>query len=245
MSGNISEDQVKSTVYIALSNPVANPVANPGSNPGMIPPQVRADLEAAGLTLVTVASGTELLERFDADGPSCTVLDILLPPSGGLDILAKLRARRAGAPVLMVGDTPGTRVAVEAMRMGARDVLETPLDPHLLQTRVLELVQEDRGTVIAEKACADRRHRIDTLSRRESQVLDHVLRGLSNKEIARVLEVSPKAIECYRAGMMRKLGQRSSIVMAGWVSRCPSCMAVPLSFENNLQKKIMTKSNQI
>ncbi len=212
-SGTINEAQV----LAALADPQA------------ISGKLREDLSAAGIGWVTATSGTETLDLFRPDIASCTLVDMLLPPSGGLDILAKLRLRRPTAPVLIVGDAPSARAAVEAMRLGAKDVVETPFDPHLLQTRILQLIAEDRQTIAAEQACVDRRNRIAALSRRERQVLDLVLQGLSNKETARVLKVSPKAIEIYRAGMMRKLGQRSSVVMAAWVSQCPGCVAGPIS----------------
>ena len=190
--------------------------------------QVSEGLQAQDLTLETFTSGVDLLEAFDADVPSCTLLDISLPPSGGLDALIKLRRRRQSAPVLMIGQTPSIRVAIEAMRLGADDILGAAYDPYLLQTRLLQIVERDRQTVEAEKALADRRRRIETLSRRERQVLGLILQGLSNKETARVLNVSPKAIEIYRAGMMRKLGQRSSVAMARWVSTCQRCSVDPL-----------------
>ena len=108
-------------------------------------------LRAAGLTLAISTSGSELLERFDPGVPSCTLLDLLLPPSGGLDVLAKLRGRRPSAPVLMIGEAPTARVAVEAMRLGAADVLETAFDPHLLQMRILQLAERDGRSVLAER----------------------------------------------------------------------------------------------
>ena len=191
--------------------------------------QVSEGLWAQGLKLEIFTCGADLLKAFDADVPSCTLLDIGLPPSGGLDALAKLRRRRPSAPVLMIGQPPSIRVAIEAMRLGADDVLDPGYDPYLLQTRIQQLVERDGQTVEAERACADRRRRIATLSRRERQVLDLILQGLSNKETARVLDVSPKAIEIYRAGMMRKLGQRSSVAMARWVSACWCRCADPLN----------------
>ena len=190
--------------------------------------RVSEGLWAQGLRLETFTSGADLLEAFDADVPSCTLLDISLPPSGGLDTLGKLRRRRQSAPVLMIGQVPSIRVAIEAMRLGADDVLDPACDPYLLQTRIRQLVEQDEQTVEAEKDWAERRRRIETLSRRERQVLDLILQGLSNKETARVLNVSPKAIEIYRAGMMRKLGQRSSVAMARWVSTCRRCSVDPL-----------------
>ena len=196
------------------------------SDPEVVAGSFGDGLRAAGLTLVISTSGSELLERFDPAVPSCTLLDLLLPPSGGLDVLAKLRGRRPSAPVLMIGEAPTARVAVEAMRLGAADVLETAFDRHLLQMRILQLAERDSRSVLAEQAHADRCRRVRTLSRRERQVLDRVLQGRSNKEIARMLQVSPKAIEIYRAGMMRKLGQRSSVVMARWLSLCARCMSV-------------------
>lgn len=194
------------------------------SDPEVVAGSLGDGLRTAGLTLAISTSGRELLERFDPAVPGCTLLDLLLPPSGGLDVLAKLRGRRPSAPVLMIGEAPTARVAVEAMRLGAADVLETAFDPHLLQMRILELAERDGRSVLAEQAHADRCRRVRTLSRRERQVLDRVLQGRSNKEIARMLQVSPKAIEIYRAGMMRKLGQRSSVVMARWLSLCARCM---------------------
>ena len=198
------------------------------SDPQTVSDKLREALGAADIACVSTTCGTKAFDLFRPDVASCTLVDLLLPPSGGLDVLTKLRRKRPNAPVLIFGEAPSARAAVEAMRLGANDVLETPLDPQLLQTRILQLIAQDRHRIAAEQATRDRNSRISTLSRRERQVLDLVLQGLSNKETARVLKVSPKAIEIYRAGMMRKLGQRSSVVMATWVSQCPGCNASPL-----------------
>ena len=236
MSHRDAETTSRPAVFIALTNP------------GILARHPVEGLRAAGVTLETPTSGVDLLNAFDPDVPSCTLLDIFLPPSGGLDILAKLRRRRWNTPILAVGEAPSTRVAVEAMRLGADDVLELPLDPDLLQSRILQLIERDEQAVAAEKACADRRRRLATLSRRERQVLELVLQGLSSKEIARLLGVSPKAIDIYRAGMMRKLGQRTAVSVVRWVSSCPRCAANPITrgidccFEANPRASSQEKS---
>jgi FixJ family two-component response regulator len=183
--------------------------------------------EATELLLKTVdleaelfASPVEFLEAFAADRPSCVVLDLRMPELNGIETLLRLRERRSTVPVIFLtgyGDLAGV---VRAMKLGAVDFFEKPVNGELLLESIQHWVKYDMD---AHEAFAKRQAtlaRLAKLSGRQRQVLDCVLNGMSNKETARHLGVSPKAVELYRAGLMRKMGARNVVKLVIDVISC-------------------------
>jgi two-component system response regulator FixJ len=147
----------------------------------------------------------DALERGEARAQGCAVVDVCLPGKDGMSVLRRLVRMAPGFPVIMItghGDVP---MAVEALKTGAVDFIEKPFDPD----SVLNAVRQALG-----RSAEDQRHhalieqvltRLDLLTPREREVVDHMVVGQSNKEIAAQLGISPRTIEIHRARVMEKM----------------------------------------
>ncbi len=165
--------------------------------------------QSVGLKTKCFATGEAFLEGFDHDGPTCVILDIRLRGINGVDLLENLRKDGCQVPILILtghGDVPHT---VRAMKAGAINVLEKPVRDQVLLDHIHKALSID--TENHEKmAETDEVHaRISSLTKRENEVMGHVVAGLSSREIAEVLDVSAKTIETHRAKIMKKMRARS------------------------------------
>jgi two-component system response regulator FixJ len=170
---------------------------------------LRALLESAGFTVRDFGSAKRVLEDTTVADGACLIADIRMPDMDGLTLQEELARRQVGLPVIIVtghGDIP---LAVRAMRAGAIDFIEKPFDDELLLEsiqRALDHGKENRSqTLLAQTAAA----RIALLTEREQQVLECLVRGLSNKIIAYELDISPRTVEIHRAHVMEKMQARS------------------------------------
>jgi FixJ family two-component response regulator len=152
-------------------------------------------------------SAEAFLERPCPSRPSCLVLDVHLGSwRGGLDLQAKLGDRQATVPIVFVTGASDVRTSVLAMKAGAVDVLEKPLDDGLLLASVRSALVLSRQSV---RAHAERRTilgRYEQLTRRERQLLWLVVRGgLSNRQMAAEMGAAEKTIKVHRGQLTRKM----------------------------------------
>jgi len=167
-------------------------------------------LQGAGYEVKTFASAQSFLEVAPVLVPGCVVLDTRSPEAGGLTIPRELKARRAGLPVIVLGEAnQDVAVGVQAMKAGAVDFLDMPYQPE----QVLDALASAQATIRerAEQDQATERLKalIAALSSRERDVLDGLLAGGTNKTIARDLGLSPRTVEAHRARIMERLGAQS------------------------------------
>ena len=164
-------------------------------------------LELKGIAARSHASAEAFLESYDGQ-PGCVVVDLRMPGMSGLALQAELKRRGIALPLVMVtayGDVPTARAALKA---GAYDFVEKPIEEERLVATLqaaLALAQAERAT--AEELAAFRA-RLERLTAREREVLDMVVEGRHNREIAEALTISPRTVEVYRARMMEKLQVR-------------------------------------
>ena len=162
---------------------------------------LRLLFHTADLEVQTFASAAAFLEQADLARRCCLLLDIRMPELTGTDLYAELRGRGVRAPVIFItghGDIP---MAVEAMRQGAYDFIEKPFDDEKLLTQVLGALGDSRQ---------DEPEDLSMLSARQRAVLDRVLEGKPNRQIAEELSISLKTVEFHRARIMQKLGVRTA-----------------------------------
>lgn len=162
-------------------------------------------LESVGLHVESFGSASEFLDRYDPDRCACLVLDLRLPGMSGLELQKTLRERSLPVPVIFLtgfGDVP---MAVQAMRAGAIDVIEKPFRHQALLDRIQEAMTLARQRDRARRRQADIRERFSVLTRREREVMDLVVDGRANKEVALALGVSLKTVEFHRTNVMKKL----------------------------------------
>ena len=170
-------------------------------------------LGAADFDVTLFESAQHFLDSLPSDF-GCVVSDVRMPGIDGIELLKRLKASRSTLPVLIMtghGDVP---LAVEAMKLGAIDFLEKPIeDDRLIGMIDIALKQAESGAR-SEAATLDIAARVVTLSPRERQVMEGLVAGLSNKLIAREYDISPRTIEVYRANVMTKMqaGSLSDLV---------------------------------
>jgi len=168
-----------------------------------------AFLRGAGLDVVGYASATQFLDQVNSAEAGCLITDVRMPEMTGLELLNRLGDQRLRLPAIVLTGAANVRMAVEALKMGAVEFIEKPFDPDvLLKATRRALSQLDDDLRRARRVEADAR-RIVGLSGRERDVLDGILKGHSNKEIARSLGISPRTVEAYRSKLMTKMEAES------------------------------------
>lgn len=155
-----------------------------------------------GLEVKTFDSPRSLLGELGRCNPGCLIVDLRLPGLSGLDLQEHLAGDDNAPPIIFLTGYGTVPAAVRALKAGAMDFLEKPFDPAVLLALVREALARDRARR------ADVR-RLDTLTRREREVLGEVAEGDTNKVIAANLGISVRTVELHRARGMRKLGVRS------------------------------------
>ncbi len=130
------------------------------------------------------------------------------PAIGGgiVAALAELERRGVWLPVIAVGTMPNPSRIVDAIKAGALDYLTTPVDQARLERSLKRTEAEAERTSTVRRNRVLAQQKLENLSGRESQVLELLAEGFSNKQIARELEISPRTVEIHRANMMAKLG---------------------------------------
>ncbi len=164
---------------------------------------------SAGWNVRTFARATEFLEASPHERPSCLVLDVCMPDKSGLDLQAELAAREIQIPIVFItghGDIP---TSVRAMKAGAVDFLTKPFRNQDLLAVVASALSRDVQQASADGEREALRQRVERLTPRERQVLELVVRGLLNKQVAGELGVSELTVKVHRARVMEKMQMES------------------------------------
>ncbi|MGD9917426.1 MAG: response regulator transcription factor [Paenirhodobacter sp.] len=180
-------------------------------------------LSSLGLVTEAHGSAADLLARLDgAQATGCILADVRMPGMTGLELLDELGRRGCPLPVIMItghGDVP---MAVRAMRAGAMDFFEKPVNGMALVARITEALRLSAERAEAGRGRAALEARIASLTAREAEVARAVLAGRQNKQIAADLGISLKTVEIHRHNAMDKMGATSAadlvrlLVAAGW-----------------------------
>jgi len=170
---------------------------------------MREILANAGYRVEAFASGEALLATQLVDGKVCLVIDVRLPGISGLELLARLAAVGNTAPAILITGHGDVALAVAAMRAGAFDFLEKPVRPQELLTCIDRALRHI--TTPSERASwrAAAALRVAGLTAREREVMDLVVAGHANKEIAARLNIAQRTVETHRANVMKKMGAGS------------------------------------
>jgi FixJ family two-component response regulator len=166
-------------------------------------------LESQGFAVEAYASAEDFLAAFRDGMTGCVVLDVRMPGMSGLEMYEKLNARRCTLPVIFItghGDVP---MAVSALKKGAVDFIEKPFGDKDMLRLVEQCLALDRVNREKNRANADAARRLAGLTEREVEVMDLVIAGKLNKQIADMLNISIKTVEVHRARIMDKMEVRT------------------------------------
>ncbi len=187
---------------------------------------MRTFLEASGYRVEEYATGDAFLEALPADATGCVILDFRLPGMDGIEVLRHLAARGSRLPAIMLTGTGAVTTAVAAMKAGAVDFVEKPADGDELVAAIARAL--DRATPPGGEKEAAASREIARLTRRQREILDLVVAGHANKEIASRLGINQRTVETHRALVMRKLGAKSLPELVRLVLSASLAPAVPL-----------------
>ena len=172
---------------------------------------LRLLLEGRGYAVTCFASGEALLAALEAPAaaPDCAVVDVRLPGLSGLELQQRLQQRNRDLPVIIITGHGDIDMAVRALKAGAFDFIEKPFDDRRLLDSIADAMAgaTQRKTTTETVAALAARH--VELSERQRQVMNLVVEGMANKEIATHLSISPRTVEIYRAKVMEKMGARN------------------------------------
>jgi FixJ family two-component response regulator len=166
-------------------------------------------LEAAGFEARGHASAGDFLLQPAPDRPGCLLLDVRMPGPSGLDLQAALPGHRLGLPVIFMTGFADVPTSVRAMKAGAVDFLEKPVQRQDLLDAIARALVLDKRQRRERSEIARLRERFALLTVRERDVLEQVVAGKLNKQIAAALDVSERTIKTLRAQGMDKLGVAS------------------------------------
>ena len=166
-------------------------------------------IRSMGLRAESFASATEFLDDFDPQQPCCLILDIRMPGMSGLELQEHLVERDVSVPIIFVTGHGEVPMAVKAMKAGAVDFIQKPFRDQELIDRVHFALEEDVETRAKAADVQAIDAKMQTLTTREAEVMDLVVDGKANKEIAFDLGLSPRTVEIHRARVMSKMGAGS------------------------------------
>jgi FixJ family two-component response regulator len=176
-------------------------------------PQIQALFEriakTCGFEVETFATGNAFLDAFDDERPGCLVVDLMLPDRSGIEVLEEITGRGSELPVVFMSGMARVSEAVQALKLGSIDFVEKPFDIQqiaaVIRRAVALAVDRRRASALRD----DPRQRFESLTPRERQVMEHIVCGAANKEVAASLGLSHKTVEVHRANVMRKTRARS------------------------------------
>jgi len=162
-------------------------------------------LEANGYRVRSFSGAEEFLHAYDPEQIGVLIADVRMPGMSGLELQEELMARQAPLPIVFItghGDVP---MAVSTMKKGAVDFLEKPFNEVDLRTIVARMLQQATERVTQAQAQKSHQAILSRLTAREQQVLERIVAGRLNKQIAGDLGISIKTVEAHRANIMEKL----------------------------------------
>ncbi len=175
----------------------------------MIREGLQSLIRSVGLRVETFSSAQDFLLAKRPDAPACLVLDVRMPGLSGLDLQLNLAEAGIHIPIIFItghGDIP---MSVRAMKEGAHEFLTKPVRGQDLLDAIQKAIASDRGLRKERQELNEIRSRFDTLTPREKEVLDLVVAGLLNKQIADQLGMSELTVKTHRAHVMEKTNAES------------------------------------
>jgi len=177
-------------------------------------------LRSTGIAVADFVSPTEFLAQYDPAMPGCLVLDLAMPGFNGLQLQTALDEKGSILPIIFLTGQGDVSNSVQAMKGGAFDFLTKPVNAKNLLPAIRAAIEKD-AVVRQEQAKFSEIHTcLDTLTPREREVLEHVVAGKLNKQIACDLSITEATVKMHRARVMAKMKVQSVAELARLTERC-------------------------
>ena len=180
---------------------------------------LRRLVESVGHTAVTYVSAQEFLTASLPDTPGCLVLDVQMPGLSGLDLQRQLSTSEAALPIIFItgrGDIP---MSVQAMKAGAVEFLTKPIDAPALLVAIGHALERDRVLRAERRGLDELRRRYESLTPREREVMQKIVAGRLNKQIAAEFGTTEATVKEQRGQVMHKMRADSLVELARIVAR--------------------------
>jgi len=162
-------------------------------------------IETSGFNIQSFESAQEFLDSYNHERPSCLLLDVRMPAMSGLELQEELNKRDIDIPIIFISGHAEVSDSAKAFRAGAIDFLEKPFEYSVLLERIEEGIDKDIYARKQRSMKQEIQKRLAQLSTREMDVLRLIISSHSNKESAKILNVSNRTIDAHRARIMEKL----------------------------------------
>ena len=162
-------------------------------------------IRSAGWKVETFASAQEFLARSRAESPNCVLLDLQLPGLSGLDLQKRMAEIGLEIPIVFLTGHGNIPASVQAMKAGAVEFLTKPVDEQELLRAIEEAVERYRHTRQQRLEMSELRDRYESLTEREQEVMQQVISGMLNKQIAAELNITEDTVKFHRGHIMRKM----------------------------------------
>jgi two-component system, LuxR family, response regulator FixJ len=174
-------------------------------------------LEAEGWTIETFCRAGDFLNSYHPESCACLLLDIQMPGLSGPELQRELLDREIQIPIIFLTATADVPTTIEIMKRGALDLLQKPFDPEKLVAVVRNALAREAATAEDRTRMEVTRRRMAQLTPREREVMEMVVAGQANKQIARQLKLSERTVEIHRGRVMKKMEADS---LANLVHQC-------------------------
>jgi two-component system response regulator FixJ len=184
-------------------------------------------IKSTGQTIKSYESAEAFLNNYDPTHPGCLLLDVRMPLMSGHDLQDELLNRGISIPIIFISGHAEIPDSAKAFRAGAIDFLEKPFDNTVLLERINEAINKDLAlrADLAKKRCIQ--ERLDHLTVREKEVLNLIIKSHSNKESARILNISNRTIDVHRASIMEKMQAENIAQLITMIMHCATLGSSP------------------
>ena len=180
-------------------------------------------LRSVGLRVRTFTSATEFLRAKLLDAPACLLLDVRMPGMSGVDLQSEMTKGNVDIPIIFITGHADVGMAVKVMKAGAVEFLTKPFHDQDLLDSIQHAVERDRLARQQRAGLAELRQRFNSLTQRQREVMEYVVKGLLNKQIAVQLGTSETTIKLHRGQVMHKMQAQSLPDLV----RAAICLGVP------------------
>ena len=166
-------------------------------------------LELSGYSVMSFPSAESFLEETDAMVEGVMLLDLRMTGMSGMELQSELRKRGIDLPIIFITGHGDVQISVKAIKAGAIDFLEKPFSNEALLASISEAFLQFNGQKQYRDSIAEMKRRYACLTKREREVMKHVVTGLSSRQLAMRLGISDRTIEVHRCRVMKKMGAES------------------------------------
>lgn len=166
-------------------------------------------VKSAGMAAVFFASASEFIQSYPSGAPGCLLLDVQMPGLSGLDLQEQMAHYQIDLPVIFLTGHGEVPISVRAMKNGAADFLQKPVDEDVLIKAISQALATNRLEREKSRVVENIQRRLERLTPREREVMEGVIAGLLNKQIADRLQIAEKTVKVHRGRVMQKMAVKS------------------------------------